>query len=68
MKDDFKDGYDFFQNNISAISGAFKGESFADERIGYINSIEEEINGLQQGLNAFEGFASSSKMLRYAVK
>ena len=64
MKDDFKNGYDFFQNNISAISGAFYGESFADERIGYINSIEEEINGLQQGLNAFEGFASSSKMLK----
>lgn len=53
----FAEGYKFFVDNSSAIIGAEVSDS-------YIGAVNEEIYKLVRNLNTFEGFKTSSKMLK----
>lgn len=53
----FAEGYKFFVDNSSAIIGAEVSDS-------YIGAVNEEIDKLVRNLNIFEGFKTSSKMLK----
>ncbi len=64
METGFKAGYDFFQENVGAILGAFDGDNFATERISYVDSVDEEISNLEQSINDFIGTNTPDKMLK----
>ncbi len=53
----FEEGYKFFVDNSSAIVGAEMSGS-------YVGAVNDEINKLVSNLNSFEGFNTSSKMLK----
>lgn len=53
----FEEGYKFFVDNSSAIAGAEMSGS-------YVGAVNDEINKLVSNLNSFEGFNTSSKMLK----
>lgn len=54
---DFEEGYKFFIDNSPIIVGSEMSSS-------YIKAVNEEINKLVVNLNSFEGFKTSSKMLK----
>lgn len=54
---DFGDGYRFFISNSTAIVGAEMSNY-------YVENVDEEIKKLVADLNSFEGFSTSSKMLK----
>lgn len=53
----FEDGYKFFIENAGAYIGA-------DKAADYVGDVQIEIDKLVKDLNAFEGFKTSSKMLK----
>ena len=53
----FEDGYKFFIENAGSYIGA-------DKATDYVGDVQTEIDKLVKDLNAFEGFKTSSKMLK----
>lgn len=53
----FEEGYKFFADNSPAMYGSEISDS-------YIGAVEEEINKLIDDLNSFEGYDTSSKILK----
>ena len=53
----FKEGFDFFRKNAYAYIGA-------DISDNYITTVNTEIDKLVKDLNSFNGFNTSSKMLK----
>lgn len=54
---DFEDGYSFFTQNATAFVGV-------EYTASYVGDVENEIEKLIKDLNSFDGFKTSSKMLK----
>ena len=54
---EFKDGYNYFCKNTMGVIGA-------DITDNYLGSIKIEINKIEKDINSFEGFKTSSKILK----
>lgn len=60
----FQEGYEYFRKHSVAFLGAMDGSSFGLDRAMYVDSVEKEIEKLEQDLNAFMGFKTPNPQLK----
>ena len=60
MAIDFREGYEFFQKNAGALFGADIATEFGTGTVNYV----EELNALEDSINAFKGYQTSSAQLK----
>lgn len=60
MAIDFREGFQFFQNNSSSLFGAEVASEFGTGTVNYV----EELTTLEKNINAFEGYQTSTAQLK----
>lgn len=60
----FRAGYDYFQKTSGAVFGALDGSAFGTQRAEYVDSVNSEIDALEESINAFFGDKTPAKQLK----
>lgn len=64
MVNAFEEGYYFFRDYCLIDFAARAGQNYGDIRLEYIDSIRQEIQNLEDSINAFKGFETSVEQLK----